>query len=227
MNSYLNKLENAFRASENTVDAASMKKYMKGQYEYYGIKSPKRREITREYLSAEGLPDDKNLKSMVAECWENPYRDFQYFAMEILFMRRKKLPGDFIDTFETMVVRKSWWDTVDYIAGKLIAFHFHKYPELKGPYITKWMDSGNIWLQRSCLLFQLHYKSDTDTGLLERLIMNLQGSREFFINKAIGWILREYSKTDAGWVVRFTENHPLAPLSHREALKWLKNSGKI
>lgn len=227
MNAYLQKLEAAFEANVNPTDAAFMKKYMKGQFEYYGIKSPKRREIVREFLREEGLPKAGNLKETVKECWENPYRDFQYFIMEIAYRMRKKLPEDFIGVLEMMITSKSWWDTVDFIAARLVAFHFSKFPHLKNMYIPKWMDSGNMWLQRSCLLFQLHYRSETDTVLLEKLIMKLLGSKEFFINKAIGWSLREYSKTDAAWVVRFTEKHKLAPLSHREALKWLKNTNKI
>ena len=85
------------------------------------------------------------------------------------------------------------------------------------------MSSGNIWLQRTCLLFQLSYRSETDVDLLVKLIGELNGSKEFFINKAIGWILREYSKTDAEFVINYVDSIDLAPLSRREALKWLIN----
>ena len=89
------------------------------------------------------------------------------------------------------------------------------------------MKSGNMWLQRTCLLFQLGYKDKTDEMLMGSIIMSLNGSKEFFINKAIGWILREYSKTDAQSVINFVENNKLSNLSKREALKWLKNQGKL
>ena len=89
------------------------------------------------------------------------------------------------------------------------------------------MTSGNMWLQRTCLLFQLHYKEETDKMLMDSIIMSLNTSKEFFIQKAIGWALREYSKTDAQAMINFVENNELAPLSKREALKWLKNQGKI
>jgi 3-methyladenine DNA glycosylase AlkD len=89
------------------------------------------------------------------------------------------------------------------------------------------MNSGNMWLQRTALLFQLKYKKATDVNLLSDYILRLQGSKEFFINKAIGWILREYSKTDPDWVIQFVQNNNLANLSRREALKWIdrKNIG--
>jgi 3-methyladenine DNA glycosylase AlkD len=76
-----------------------------------------------------------------------------------------------------------------------------------------------MWLQRSSLLFQKNYKKDTDTKLLKEYILQLAPSKEFFIQKAIGWILREYAKTNPQWVQAFTNENTLAPLSKREALK--------
>ena len=96
---------------------------------------------------------------------------------------------------------------------------FTNYPELIVPFTEKWMTSGNMWLQRTAILFQLKYKSQTDTELLFKYIIALDGSKEFFINKAIGWALREYSKTNPDIVIKFVTGHKLAPLSKREALK--------
>jgi 3-methyladenine DNA glycosylase AlkD len=80
-----------------------------------------------------------------------------------------------------------------------------------------------MWLQRSSLLFQKKYKQATDTKLLSKYIKHLSSSNEFFIRKAIGWILREYAKTNPEWVKRFVEsNSDLSPLSRREALKHLQ-----
>jgi 3-methyladenine DNA glycosylase AlkD len=89
------------------------------------------------------------------------------------------------------------------------------------------MKSGNIWLQRTSLLFQLKYKKKTDIILMADYIDRLQGSKEFFINKSIGWILREYSKTDGDWVREFVKSRSLAPLSHREALKWMERKESL
>jgi len=110
----------------------------------------------------------------------------------------------------------------DLIAPSLVGYHFQEYPEERQDYINKWIHSGNIWLQRSCILFQLKYKNAVDTRLMASIILELSDHKEFFIRKAIGWMLREYSKTDPGWVVRFVQNHELSGLSRREALKWLE-----
>ena len=100
-----------------------------------------------------------------------------------------------------------------------------RYPQTRGEYVEKWLSSGYLWLQRSAILFQLKYKEDTDSALLSSVIHRLLGSKEFFINKAIGWVLREYAKTHPQWVIRFVEETPLAPLSRREAMRILERKG--
>jgi 3-methyladenine DNA glycosylase AlkD len=131
----------------------------------------------------------------------------------------KNWPKEIIQTFEKMLVNKSWWDSVDFINSELLGRYFKKYPEKIRPVTEGWMASNHIWLQRSCLIFQLNYKKQTDTGLLSEYILRLNDSNEFFIQKAIGWALRQYARTDAAWVKDFVEKTPLKPLSKREALK--------
>jgi 3-methyladenine DNA glycosylase AlkD len=125
--------------------------------------------------------------------------------------------------YEYIITHKSWWDTVDFIASNLIGSYFKHFPHEKQTFIDKWLASENIWLQRTALLFQLKYKNQIDESLLKYIITNLLGSDEFFINKAIGWILREYSKTNPTWVTGFVTETDLHPLNKREALKWLSS----
>jgi 3-methyladenine DNA glycosylase AlkD len=222
MHPYLLPLSKAFQSKADGEIAFYMKKYMKGQYEYYGIKSPERRELKKVFLLQYGLPEIQQLETIVKECWDLSQREYQYFIMEVLERLAKNAEKERIDLYEYMIINKSWWDTVDYIASNLVGIHFQKYPEMIYPVTEKWMSSGNIWLQRTSLLFQLKYKKKTDINLMSEYIQQLQGSKEFFINKAIGWILREYSKTDGNWVANYVLNNPLAPLSRREALKWME-----
>lgn len=115
----------------------------------------------------------------------------------------------------------SWWDTIDVIAPKILGSWFKRYPEHIKPTITRWLKSDNIWLQRSCVLFQLKYKEKTNTQLLSSVIDQLKDSKEFFLRKSIGWVLREYAKTDAEFVKDFVNSRELSPLSRREATKHL------
>jgi 3-methyladenine DNA glycosylase AlkD len=192
---------------------------MRGQYAFFGIASPERRILFAEHKKNYGLIPVYHLSEIVRSCWQAPEREYQYFAMEMLNKMSKKATPEIIELYEFMIIEKSWWDTIDYIAANLVGSYFIKFPEKITSITSKWMDSGNIWLQRTCLLFQLKYKDKIDTELLEGFILKLQDSQEFFIRKAIGWILREYSKTNPEYVKQFVQEHSLSNLSHREALK--------
>ena len=227
MNTYLKPLVKLFKENADPANAEAMAKYMKNLFPYLGIKTPTRRELLKDFFKEYGLPELSRLKQVTLDLWELPEREFQYIAIGLLRKFTKIWDEEFIDLFEQLIITKSWWDTVDGLASWMVGEHFIRFPDIRDRYINRWMKSENMWLQRTCLLFQLSYKEKTDEMLMGSIITALNGSDEFFINKAIGWILREYSKTDAQAVINFVENNELAPLSNREALKWLKNQGRI
>jgi len=218
---YLQPLKTAFEENANPSKALQMKAYMRGQYEYYGIASPERSVIFAEHKKNYGLIPEVHLNEIVTTCWQAPEREFQYFAMEMLNKVSKKSKPETIQFYEYMITNKSWWDTIDFIAANLVGSYFKIYPELIHSKTAEWIDSENMWLQRTCLIFQLKYKTLLDTDLLESFILKLKDAKPFFIRKAIGWILREYSKTDPEYVKNFVRNHSLSGLSRIEALKWM------
>ena len=219
MTTFLKTLETEFAKQANPKIALEQKAYMRNQFEFYGIKSTERREIQKPFFIKEFLPKKDELENIVKLLWEKPQRDYQYFSQELAFKYVKQLEKKDIELFEYMVTHKSWWDTVDFIAANLMGAYFKKYPEQINVTIKKWLNSNNIWLQRSALLFQLKYKENLDTDLLASSINSLLGSKEFFINKAIGWILREFSKTNPKWVLEFASKTALSSLSRKEALR--------
>jgi 3-methyladenine DNA glycosylase AlkD len=219
MSIFIENLKLAFAAAENPGNALQQKAYLRNQFDFFGLKSPEQTELRRHFLKKHGMPETDNLPGLIREMWQQPEREFQYFGMMLTDKYIRKTEAGFIDVLEFMVTTKSWWDTVDYIAAGLMGAHFKRFPEQIPAYTEKWMASGNIWLQRSALLFQLKYKKDTDIKLMFNLIKRLANENEFFIRKAIGWVLREYSKTNPEIVVGFVETHTLKPLSKREALK--------
>ena len=218
---YLQPLEIAFQKNANAKDASQMKKYMKDKFDYFGIKSPLRKELYREHKLKYGLIPKDQIEEIVTWCWQQPQREYQYFAMEFLGKVAKNANENIIDLYVYMITHKSWWDTVDFIASNLVGSYLKKFPERIVVLTDHWMASEDMWLQRTCLLFQLKYKSAMNTELLHSFILQLVESKEFFIRKAIGWILREYSKTNPEFVIDYVENNSLSGLSHREALKWL------
>lgn len=214
-------LQIEFQRNANPTIARGQKAYMKNQFEFYGITAPKRKELQKPFLMKQHLPPKRDLSKMVKELWKLPQREYQMFAQELVHKYSKDLMRTDIKLLEYMIINKSWWDTVDFIAANIVGPYFKLYPELRKKVTTKWLKSGNMWLQRSALLFQLKYKADVDTHLLSHIIKYLLGSQEFFINKAIGWMLREYGKTNPSWVRNFADDSPLHPLSRREALRLL------
>ena len=222
METYLISLVSAMELQRDPVKAAPMSAYMRNQFPYLGIKSPQMAEINRQFYRESGLPPIKQLPVLLAQLWAMPEREYQYFGVGLLCRMVTKLLGDFIDPIEKMLVEKSWWDTVDSIATEAVGRHFRRYPSLCTEVLPRWRSSKNIWLRRTAILHQLDYKKATDFELLTQIISENLGSKEFFINKAIGWALREYSKTDADAVRSFVAKTDLSNLSRKEALKWLE-----
>ncbi len=206
-------------------NAHKMKKYMKNHFEFLGIRSPELKALTKQFIQEYGLPEKEIFKQTIDELWRLPEREFQYAALTLLNKKKKELSKEDIPFLEKLVTMKSWWDTIDSISPNLFGSVFNENPELIKKYTKKWVSSDNIWLQRSAILFQLKYKEKTDTAVLFDCITALADSKEFFVRKAIGWALREYSKTDAETVIQFVKAHNLSPLSEREALKVLKRKG--
>lgn len=221
MHPYVASLKTLFEQHADPAQAAPMKKYMRDQFEYLGIKSPQVKTLFRQAIQENGLPSLGDLDQIVRELWELPQREYQYLAISLMERLEKKLPPTAIKTLEFMIIHKSWWDTVDNISH-IVGIHFKRYPEVGEKYLPKWRASDNFWLRRTAILFQLDYKQDTDFELLSEIIQENLGSTEFFINKAIGWALRQYARIDPNAVKKFVKSTPLHPLSRREAIKHLE-----
>lgn len=220
MHPYTLSLKTLFEQNANPAQAGPMKKYMRDQFEYLGIKSPQNAILMRDFIKEQGLPQLDQLDLVSSELWSLPQREFQYAAMTLIGKLEKQLEPEFITTIEYLITDKSWWDTVDLLASHAIGSQFKRFPKVKEKYLKKWRKSDNFWLRRTTLLFQLGYKKETDFDLLCEIVRENLGSDEFFINKAIGWALRQYAHTNPVPVKKFVKaTRELHPLSRREALK--------
>ncbi len=219
---YVERLSRFLSEHANVENARLMKKYMKELFPFFGIKAPERKILFSTFIQHQGFPLIHDVYDVVRMLFDKPERELHYFAIELADKFTGKFDHTGIKLFEYMIVNNSWWDTVDFIAAHSLGKFFKKYSELILPVSQVWMDSGNIWLQRSCILFQLKYKKNIDLELLYSFISKIKNSNEFFIQKAIGWILREYSKINPAEIERFVESTQLKPLSKREALRIIK-----
>jgi len=211
-------LEN-LKAVANPDDAVAMKAYMKNKFEFLGLKTPVRRKLAKAFFKQQ--TDSVIDWVFINESWDNPYRELQYSALDYLEIRKKLLTPSDLPRLKKLAQTKSWWDTIDFL-DRLVGSIIARFPETK-EIILVWSRDEDIWLRRLAIDHQLLRKEETDTELLEKILVNNLGQTEFFINKAIGWALRDYSKTNPDWVRDFIERHQaeMAALSIREGSKYL------
>lgn len=207
------------KAVANPDDTVTMEAYMKNKFEFLGVKTPARRKIAKAFFKQQ--TDSVIDWNFINEAWKNPYRESQYAALDYLEIRKKLLTPSDLPRLKKLAQKKSWWDTIDFL-DRLVGSIIVRFPETK-EIILSWSCDENIWLRRLAIDHQLLRREETDTELLEQILVNNLGQTEFFINKAIGWALRDYSKTNPDWVRDFIERHQaeMAALSIREGSKYL------
>lgn len=218
MEQYVQEVRQRFAERGDPATAEAQMAYMKHHFAFFGLKMPAWRGISKDIFQQYPMPNPQELIRVVEQCYNDEHREMHYFALELTERCIKKQPSEFIRTLEWLIITNSWWDSVDWIA-KITGIHFQRYPELIIPTTEHWMASNNMWLQRVCIIFQLHYKSKTDPELLFKYIRQVAHSKEFFLQKAAGWALRQYAEIHPDAVREFVATQPLSPLSQREALR--------
>ena len=219
----INRLESKFELHRNFQESVGMSQYMKNKFSYFGIKKPIRAVIQKEWFTL--IPLDlsrENKWELVYELWQKEQREFHYVAMD--WLAKWKLKDiDSTDSvhIEFLLTNHSWWDSVDTLASNYLSKYMKLYPKKRDQIILEWRNGENMWLRRSCLIFQLRYKEETNFQLLKDLIQQFKHEKEFFIQKAIGWSLREYAKSEPALVKDFVVESGIQGLAKREALKHL------
>ncbi len=209
-----------FEAHQSEVQAVQLAAYMKNKFPFLGIKKPLRAELSKPFLKQK-LSGEEELQKLVSDLWDFKEREYQYVAIEFLYRQRKLLTIDSIPFLEKLIVAKSWWDTVDALAARIVGPLLLNYPLVMKAEILPWIASDDLWLNRSAIIFQLKYKAEIRLDILTDAIEAHTESKEFFHAKAIGWALRQHSKIDPEWVSKFISSHKLQPLSIREGGKYL------
>ena len=209
-----------FEENRNELLAESMSKYMQDKFRFLGVRGATRTEIYKKYF-----PDARKSKiidwGFVESCWNKEEREFQYVVVYYLKAMKKFLKREDISKLKYLIVTKSWWDTVDLLAkviGSLV-IRIEGYDKI----MLEWSKDSNIWLRRVAILYQLSLKDKVDEIILDKILVNNLGDNEFFINKAVGWALRDYSKFNPEWVREFIKKNKdnMANLSIREASKYI------
>lgn len=217
---FIKSLESAFEEKSNPENAFAMAKYMRNHFTFFGIKTEQRRQIFKDIWKENQVEVEKNPREIALKLFSKTERELQYCAIEILI---KQLEGNYkkddILLIEKLLITNSWWDSVDTIAKNILGEYLLEYPLETEKVIGRFSNSENMWINRSAILFQLGYKGKTNFDLLKSECEKHKNSNEFFIQKAIGWALREYGKTNPVAVRSFVVSTNLKTLSKKEALK--------
>ena len=214
------KIKQELEKREDKENAVEMSKYMRNLFDFYGIPTPKRKEIYKDFIK-----EEKRKKiidwEFLDKCYEDDHREFQYLASDYLLAMKQYASYEEISKIKNYIITKSWWDTIDFLCRVIgdIGLRDSKVRDL----MIEWSKDDNIWIKRTAIEHQLNLKEKTNKELLEQIIVNSFGTNEFFINKAIGWSLREYSKTNPEWVRKFIDKYKdkMHSLSIKEGSKYI------
>ena len=217
---FVSDLENSLRGNSNRKTAIPMENYMKNNFDFLGIKTKERRAILKENCEKFKQEVKVNFRVFAWELFQKREREFHMCAIDIFIKEIKKnyVQEDII-LIEKLIITNSWWDSVDTIAKYLVGGYLQRFPEKTFEIIERFSNSKNMWLNRSALLFQLSYKERTNFELLKSECEKHKESNEFFVQKAIGWALRDYSRFNPNGVKEYVDSTNLKPLSQREALR--------
>lgn len=200
--------------------AVNMAKYMRNQFSFYGIATPKRREMYKGFLKAEKRKQRIDW-DLLHTCYKEECREFQYFVCDYLNTLHPFLTYNDIENVKRCMKVNQWWDTIDCLTK--VINHLLLKDERVSDVMLAWSTDEDVWIRRVAIDCQLWSKANTNPELLEKILKYNLGSSEFFIKKAIGWSLREYSKTNPDWVNNFIVMYKdyMNPLSIREASKYI------
>jgi len=209
--------------------APEMQAYMKTNMPFYGVQKPDRLPIIRG-MKADFRPETRSeYEKTIRRLWNLPYREEKYLALNYACEFVSLAEPKTLNLFEALVREGGWWDFVDVIAGHLVGAIYLKYRAEIEPHMDEWIADDDFWIRRTAILSHMKHKKATDSKRLFAYCLAQAGEKEFFIRKAIGWALREYSYAEPATVKKFllANKNRLSPLSFKEGAKHLVKVGAM
>ncbi|TLG71536.1 DNA alkylation repair protein [Culicoidibacter larvae] len=219
-------IKSSFYAASNQAQATAMEDYLRNLFPFLGIAAPLRKQLQKPFITAAKQLDIEALKQVITELYVLPEREFQYAAIDIAVANTKRFSYNDIVWLYQFIDDKPWWESVDSLRKVFEVWCLNNY-ELFPQVMSDLSTSASFWRRRVAITMQLKYKDKLDTEWLTQVILADRLTEEFFIQKAIGWSLREYSKVNSPWVIDFVASNQLSPLASREAFKIINKRSKI
>lgn len=218
--SFVTTIKKVFEANEDVAYGQKQSDYLKNNFPCYGIQTKARREILKNCSSLYKEEIKTNFRTICWELYQFQHREMHQAAIDIFIKEIKKnYQVEDIVLIKKLIITNSWWDSVDTLAKYAVGGYLETFPEKTYSIIEEFSNSDNIWLNRSAIIFQLGYKEKTDFDILISECEKHKHSNEFFIQKAIGWALREYSSVNPNGVLEYVNSTNLKPLSQKEAIR--------
>lgn len=222
-------VQREFQGLADPAKASQMQAYMKTEMPFYGINQPERDRVSRRFKEAFPPATETEWRTAIRTLWTLPHREEKYAALDYAAMFPEFRQPAAMDFFGQLAREGAWWDLVDFVATRLVSPTLLNHRHAVRPVIDRWVRDDSLWLRRTALLSQLKHKAHTDERQLFGHTLLRRGETAFFIRKAIGWALRDYSSTAPQAVLGFLEQHgaELSRLSYREAAKRLAKLGLL
>lgn len=222
MHDLLYRIEQECIRLQNPERAEWMEGYLKNRFSCLGLRAAERKSVVKLYRTEIKQLSKTELQDLIQLLYDKKEREFHLLAIDIAMYRIKLWDATDFDFVLSLILKNSWWDSVDMLATHLMrAVCMDMEPKSRVEHVQQMIYHSDMWVNRTAIIFQLKLKSAIDTKIMEEAILAHRTSNEFFLQKAIGWILREYSKTSPAYVQCFLDAYQLPALSLREAKKFL------
>jgi 3-methyladenine DNA glycosylase AlkD len=218
-------LAEALRPLGTPERAVQEKRYLKSELEFLGVSIPDIRRAVRAALRTYPELDRQALLAWAQALWLAPVHETRTAAIEVLQLGVRLLTASDLASVEQLIRDSRTWALVDplavNVAGRIAAADQAAWAVIDG-----WALDYDFWVRRSALLAVLPGVRATDLNVQPRFAGYAEpmlSEKEFFIRKAIGWVLREISLRDPDWVVAWTEQHlnEMSGVTFREAVRRL------
>jgi 3-methyladenine DNA glycosylase AlkD len=217
-------VEERLRSFGATERAEQEKRYLKSDLEFFGVTVPDLRRAVKEAVKGYPGLDRQAAAAWAVALWREPVFERRAAAVEILRIAGRHLRASDLATVETLIRDARTWALVDSLAGDVAGGIALRDPS-SWPRIDAWAADEDFWVRRSALLALLPGIRAGQPGLdrFERYAALMLAEKEFFIRKAIGWVLREISKRDPRWAAGWTARHAtvISGVTFREAVRRL------
>jgi len=224
---YVRKVQSFFLKYSDEEEAKRMKRLLKDKYSFLGITTARRKELFKIFFNTFPIPSYDDSKHIIRELFNLTEREYHYFGLELFLKHKKRWSPTDIVFIEGLILNKPYSDIVDFIALHIVSQFFEKYSNLMKPITESWNSSRSIWLKRTVIIFQLPYKEKINMELFSKYILDNASIDDEAIQESIAWALRDYSKIDHKWVLRFIIDNTLDPTTKRDAIKWMDAEGLI